>query len=76
MQRTLNEVVSLIRNSELKFIKVEINGCEAFAITIVKDEEKSMTIEPLAIVVNDDIFALMKPDLGEMKFTVEGYTKQ
>jgi len=76
LSRTLNDVVSLIRSGALKFIKVEIGGCETFAISIVKNEEGSMTIEPIAIVVNDDIFALIKPDLGDIKFTVEGFTKQ
>ncbi|GEM_PF-1671211 len=76
--RTFNDIIKLIRTSnEIKFIPVEFNGIKSVAVAEVKLDDKGMTIEPLAILLNDELFPMVNPTptTGDTKLTIEGIYK-
>jgi len=79
MTRMFNDIIKTIRTSkDIKFIPVEFDGIKSVAIAEVKHDAKGMTIEPLAILLNEELFPLVNPSptTGDVPLHLEGVDKQ
>ena len=75
---TVKDVVTIIKTKKIGAIPVMFHEMKTMAIVEIKNSaDESTDLEPLALVITDEIFASIKPVLDEkVKVTIEGYEKQ
>jgi len=71
-------IVRIIKTKKIGAIPVMFHGIHTMALVEIKNSiDKSTDLEPIALVITDEMFAEIKPLFNtEVKFKVEGYEKQ
>jgi len=72
------DVVRRIKTKQIGAIPVTIHDMTTIALVEIKNStDESTDLEPIALVITDEIFAEIKPLFDiDIKYKVEGYEKQ